>query len=78
MHVILIDPNLRVDNNETVASYKDVIDGGVPAVGDQVAVVVVKGVGGLGTVTHIDSVQQLIGIAVDWKSISVHSSLSSE
>ncbi|MEE2056268.1 hypothetical protein [Rhodococcus artemisiae] len=71
---LAIDPNVRVERNETYAGFEDVLSGRLGDVheGDVVTVTEPEsGLTGQGTVSRIDSIKELVYIAVDWKSLSI-------
>lgn len=69
---IAIDPNLRIDGNNTLAGFEDVIlgtiadlDGGLPVEVREVE----SGIVGDGHVLRVDRLRRLIELSVDWKSL---------
>lgn len=71
---IAIDPNLRIDNNATLAGFEDVLSGSISELGGGLSVTVEEpesGAIGNGHILAIDPVKRLIQLAVDWKSMHV-------
>lgn len=63
---ILIDPNVRVEGNETFAGFEDV-RGSLPSEGEQIiAIVEDTDVVGLAHVTRVSPEDRLIYLAVEW------------
>ncbi|MEA1798266.1 hypothetical protein [Rhodococcus qingshengii] len=70
--VLAIDPNVRVEGNETYTGFEDLLEGAIQDVYEGVAVTVSEpesGLVGEGTVSRIDRLRELIFVAVDWKTL---------
>jgi hypothetical protein len=71
---IAIDPNLRIDNNATLAGFDDILTGSVSELDGGMSVMVSEpesGAVGSGQVLVIDRARKLIQLAVDWKSMHI-------
>ena len=67
---IEIDPNVRVRGNQTYSGFEDLVNGGLPRIGDTVAVIETESsLSGEGVVTDVDMSARLIYLSVDWSSL---------
>lgn len=72
LNAIAIDPNLRIEGNNTLAGFEDVVvgslddlQGGLPVEVREVE----SGIVGDGQILRIDRARRLIELSVDWKSL---------
>ncbi|OZC84491.1 hypothetical protein CH282_15250 [Rhodococcus sp. 06-418-1B] len=74
---LAIDPNVRVEANETYAGFEDLLDGSMADLSPGAHVVVREPESNLvgdGTVSSVDYLRQLIYISIDWKTLRLDSS----
>ncbi len=68
--LLVIDPNIRVVNNETYVGFEDIREGEVPSVGEVVRVLEEEsGLEGLGEVTRLDHERSLIFLSISWRGL---------
>lgn len=65
-----IDPNVRVEKNNTYIGFEDIVSGPRPKVGEDVHVRVPEtDIRGVGTVYRVDQESRLIYLGVDWSKL---------
>ncbi|WP_341258117.1 hypothetical protein [Gordonia malaquae] len=72
LNAIAIDPNLRIESNNTLAGFADVVAGSLDDLRGGLLVEVREvesGIVGDGQILRIDRARRLIELSVDWKSL---------